>query len=74
MKTILIHIIIRLLKGKYYSISGNTETLMKVAKIAEKFGYRLHMPYSSKDTHILFYPDLLCGFYPFRGSKLTFKL
>ena len=76
MKTILIHIIIRLFKGKYYSISGNTGTLMKVAEIAEKCGYKLFMSRERWDNHIIFYQDMdyaWCN-HGGRAAKFTIKL
>ena len=69
MKTILIHII----KGKYYSISGNTETLMKVA---EKCGYKLFMSRERGENHIIFYQDMdytWCN-HVGSGAQFTIKL
>ena len=76
MKAILIRIIIRLFKGKYYSISGNAETLNKVARIAEKCGYKIFMSRELGDNHIIFYPDMDYGWCNHRGSstKFTIKL
>lgn len=74
MKTILIYIIIRLFKGKYYSISGNAETLMKVAEIAEKCGYKLHIHYNIGDSHVILYKKMFYGYYNHRGANIQFTI
>ena len=75
MKTILINIIIRLFKGRYYSISGNTGTLMKVAEIAEKCGYKVFLSRERGDNHIIFYSDMDYSWCNHSGySAFAFKL
>lgn len=75
MKTILIYIIIRLFKGKYYSIGGSTETLIKVATIARKYGYKVFMHREHGDNHIIFYQDMDYTWCNHSGySAFTFNL